>query len=184
MFKRKALWQSLSTRAEQRTLSLMISSHLVKGRFVVIIVERIPALSDKWLNKSSSPSLSKLTYPISSQMTRSNFLKRVSITCNVLAFLASLIWVNKCGTVVKNTLYPSMQAFIPSPIAVCVFPVPGFPYITILRSSFINCMDSSSGSRFLVSSGSTSGRSVKRSSRRNVRLQWKRHVRNGDEPSI
>ena len=44
MFSRKALWHSLSTRAEQRTLSFMISSRLVNGRLVVITVDRTPAL--------------------------------------------------------------------------------------------------------------------------------------------
>ena len=36
----------------------MISSHLVNGRFVGIIVALLPDLSDRWLKSSSAPSMS------------------------------------------------------------------------------------------------------------------------------
>ena len=103
-----ALWQSLSTNAEHRTLSLIISSHLVKGRLVVMIMARVPVRMDIILKSSSAPSLSNPTYPISSQMTRSYFLKRFSNCCSVLSVLATRISVSRCGTVVKKTLYPSI----------------------------------------------------------------------------
>jgi len=42
------------------------SSHLSKDRFVVIIVDFLPALKDRLVNRSSEPSLSKDMYPSSS----------------------------------------------------------------------------------------------------------------------
>ena len=38
--------------------SLNISSHLSNDKFGITIVDFLPALNDKWLNKSSEPSLS------------------------------------------------------------------------------------------------------------------------------
>ena len=140
-----ALWQSLSTNAEHRTLSLIISSHLVKGRLVVMIMARVPVRMDIILKSSSAPSLSNPTYPISSQLARSYFLNRFSSCCNVLSVLASRMSVSRCGTVVKKTLYPSIHAFIPNPMAMCVFPVPGLPYMTMFLPSRMNSRVSTSG---------------------------------------
>lgn len=151
-----ALWQSLSTNAEHRTLSLIISSHLVKGRLVVMIMARVPVRMYIILKSSSAPSLSNPTYPISSQMTRSYFLKRFSNCCSVLSVLATRISVSRCGTVVKKTLYPSIHAFIPSPMAMCVFLVLGLPYITKLRPSRMNSRVSTSGRIPRRQSGSSS----------------------------
>ena len=50
----KALWVSRSTIAVTRTLSAIISLHLLKARFVVMMIDFFPALRDRWL-KSSSP---------------------------------------------------------------------------------------------------------------------------------
>jgi hypothetical protein len=44
--------------AAVRTGSRKISSHLSKDKFVVIIVDFLSALKDKWVNKRSEPSLS------------------------------------------------------------------------------------------------------------------------------
>jgi hypothetical protein len=48
------------------TGSKNISSHRSNDRFVVIIVDFLPALSERFVNKSSDPSLSKEIYPSSS----------------------------------------------------------------------------------------------------------------------
>ena len=45
----------------------------------------------------------------------------------------------------KNTEYPSKQAFIPSAMAICVFPVPGLPYMTALLPSLIKSNVSNTG---------------------------------------
>ncbi len=95
MLTRLVLWQSLSTRAEQRTLSFIISSHLVNGRFVVIIVALLPDRNDRWLKSSSAPSLSKLTYPISSQITRSYFLNLYSSDCINNSILQQILYSRK-----------------------------------------------------------------------------------------
>ena len=68
-----------------------------------MIVAFFPALKDKWLKSSSPPSLSQLTYPNSSQITRSYFSNRNCNARSVFADLASLIWVSKTGTEVNNT---------------------------------------------------------------------------------
>ena len=47
-----------------------------------MIVAFFPALNDRWLKSSSPPSLSQLTYPNSSQMTRSYFS---NLNCSVLS---------------------------------------------------------------------------------------------------
>lgn len=44
---------------------------VVNGRFVVIIVDFFPVLSERWLKSISALSLSNPTYPSSSHMTRS-----------------------------------------------------------------------------------------------------------------
>ena len=145
MFTRCALWVSLSTIAATRTLSFTISPHLSKDRFVVMIVAFFPALSDRWLNNSSPPSLSQLTYPNSSQMTISYFSNLSSSCLRLFCDLHSLICVSRCGTDVKKTVYPSMHALIPNAVAICVFPVPGFPYNTTFLPSLTNSSVSSSG---------------------------------------
>ena len=127
MFTKKALCVSLSTSAVTNTLSFMISPHRSKARFVVMMVDFVSALSERWLKSSSPASLSHETYPNSSQTTRSYFLKRPSYWCRVFADLHSLICVMRCGTDVKSTCIPSMHAFMAKAVATCVFPVPGFP---------------------------------------------------------
>lgn len=112
--------------------------HLVLYDFIPSVKSQIssndcslfPALNDRWLKSSSPPSLSQLTYPNSSQMTRSYFSNLNCSVLSVFADLASLIWVSRTGTEVNNTVKSCWQAFIPKAVAICVFPVPGFPYRT------------------------------------------------------
>ena len=91
-----------------------------------MIVAFFPALNDRWLKSSSPPSLSQLTYPNSSQMTRSYFSNLNCSVLSVFADLASLIWVSRTGTEVNNTVKSCWQAFIPKAVAICVFPFPDF----------------------------------------------------------
>ena len=56
-----------------------------------------------------------------------------------------VICVSSLGMDVKNTEYPSKQAFIPSAMAICVFPVPGLPYMTALLPSLIKSNVSNTG---------------------------------------
>lgn len=55
------------------TGSVKTSPHLSKDKFVVIIVDFLPVLIDRLVNKSSAPSLSDDIYPNSSSMTKSYF---------------------------------------------------------------------------------------------------------------
>jgi hypothetical protein len=57
---------SLSIIAAVITGSLKISSHLSKDKFVVIIVDFLPALNERYVNNSSEASLSNEIYPSSS----------------------------------------------------------------------------------------------------------------------
>ena len=151
-----ALCVSLSTRALTRTLSGMISFHLLKARLVVMIVERFSALSDRWLKSSSAPSLSHETYPNSSQMTRSYFSKRFCSWVSLCWLLASLTMVSSRGTEVNSTECPRWHAAMPSAVARCVLPVPGLPYSTRLRPFLTKSSVSSSGSAALASVGRSS----------------------------
>lgn len=53
-------------RAFASILSLMISPQRSKERFVVMIVDLVSALSERWLKSNSPPSLSHAMYPNSS----------------------------------------------------------------------------------------------------------------------
>ena len=59
MFSRWALWVNLSTMAAVNTGLPKISSQRSKPKLVVMMVDFLPALSDRWLNSSSAPFLSK-----------------------------------------------------------------------------------------------------------------------------
>jgi hypothetical protein len=63
----------------------------------------------------------------SSAITRSYFSNLSSNERRVEAPLASFSWLISSGTVVKNTRYPARHALIPSPVAIIVLPVPGWP---------------------------------------------------------
>lgn len=78
------------------------------------------------MNNSSEASLSKEIYPNSSAIIRSYFSNFFSKALNVFSDLDFFSSFTSNGIVVKRTLYPLLQAIIPSPIAICVFPVPGF----------------------------------------------------------
>ena len=69
-------------------------------------------------------------------MTRSYFSNLNCSVLRVFADLASLIWVSRTVTEVNNTVKSCWQAFIPKAVAICVFPVPGFPY----RTRFLPCL--------------------------------------------
>ena len=87
----------------------------------------LPALNDRLEKSSSDPSLSNDIYPNSSAIIKSYFSNLLLNIVNVFSLLHSFNWFIKCGIDVNKTLYPDKQAFIPNPIAICVFPVPGFP---------------------------------------------------------
>ena len=54
-------------------VSLKISSHLSKVRFVVIIIDPLSFLFDNKLKRISQPDLSNETYPSSSNITNQTF---------------------------------------------------------------------------------------------------------------
>ena len=72
----KALKVKRSTMAAAMTLSVKIWSHLSKPRFVVMMMDLMPARSDMRLKRASAPSLSKDLYPHSSSIVRSYYSKR------------------------------------------------------------------------------------------------------------
>ncbi len=121
-----------------------------------MIVAFFPALNDKWLKSSSPLSLSQLIYPNSSQITISYFSNCNCSARSVFADLASLIWVSRIGTEVNNTVKSCWQAFIPKAVAICVFPVPGFPYRTRFLPSLTKSSVSNSGNITYASLGMSS----------------------------
>ncbi len=118
----------------------MISFHLLKSQISSNDCSFFPALNGRWLKSSSPPSLSQLTYPNSSQMTRSYFSNLNCSVLSVFADLASLIWVSRTGTEVNNTVKSCWQAFIPQSRNNMRLSVPGFPY----RTRFLPCLMKSS----------------------------------------
>ena len=90
----------------------LISSHLVKGKFVVMMIALVPVRMDIILKSISAPSLSNPTYPISSQITESYFLKRVSSCCNVLSVLASRKMSNIERSNIQYRLNSGLQQYI------------------------------------------------------------------------
>ena len=112
-----ALYANLSTIAPVSIASLNISSHLSKVKFVVIIIDPLSFLFDSKLNNISHPSLSKETYPSSSNITKSYFSNFFLYIFNALLLKASRNSIIKLGTDTKSTLLPSIQALMPKPIA-------------------------------------------------------------------
>src|SRR5690606_5734562 len=156
MFTRYALWVILSTRAAVRTGSPKISSQRSKPRIEVMIVDLRPVLRERWLKSSSDPSLSKDTYPNSSQITRSHFSNMVSMDLRVFWECDSRSWVSRRWTVVNRTLWPCRQAFSPRPTARWVFPVPGLPARTMFCPEAMKSRRSNRGSVSWASRGSWS----------------------------
>src|SRR5690554_7627431 len=72
MFTKWARWVILSTKAAVNTGSPKISCQRSKPKLVVMMVDFLPALSERWLNNNSAPFLSNETYPNSSHITRSD----------------------------------------------------------------------------------------------------------------
>ena len=142
--------------AAVKTGSPKISFQRSNDRLVVMIVDLRPQRSDRWLNNSSAPSLSKEIYPNSSQITRSNFSNRFSRARSNFWERLSLIWVNRRATVVNNTLYPCWQASMPSAVARCVFPVPGLPDRMMFWPELIKSSRSRTPSLEAASSGRSS----------------------------
>src|SRR5690606_33748418 len=153
MFTRWALWVIRSTRAAVRTGSPKISSQRSKPRLVVMIVDFRPVLRERWLKSSSEPSLSKDTYPNSSQITRSHFSNLASMTPRVFWECDSRSWVSNRWTVVNRTLWPFRQAFSPRPTAMWVFPVPGLPARTTFCPEAMKSRRSNRGSFSWASRG-------------------------------
>ena len=71
------------------TESEKISFHLSKERLVVMMVDFLPALRERWVKSSSDPSLSKEIYPNSSAITRSYFSNMDSNLIKVFSDLDS-----------------------------------------------------------------------------------------------
>ncbi len=77
-------------------------------------------------------------YPSSSAIIRSYFSNLFSNVCNFFSLLDSFNSFIKYSTVAKYTLYPLLQASIPSSIDRWVFPFPGLPANIIFLPSSIN----------------------------------------------
>ena len=60
MFTKWARWVILSTKAAVNTGSPKISCQRSKPKLVVMMVDFLPALSERWLNNNSAPFLSKI----------------------------------------------------------------------------------------------------------------------------
>jgi len=89
-----------------------------------------------FVNRVASSFLNEATYRLSdtflcrqqakipekSAITKSYFSNRISNDLRVEELLTSFNWLINSGIVAKNTLYSQIAAFIPRPIAMCVFP--------------------------------------------------------------